>query len=72
MKALSTAFFALILSTSFAVADGCGATTAKTQRCNVKQVKLGMTSWAYAWTQAHKLLLIGNAKESNINNKKCR
>ncbi len=24
MKALSTAFFALILSTSFAAADGCG------------------------------------------------
>ena len=62
MKALSTAFFALILSTSFAVADGCG--IVKTLLCNVKQAKLGMTSWVYAWTQAHKSILIGKAEES--------
>jgi hypothetical protein len=31
-----------------------------------------MTSWAYAWTQALKSLLIGQAKESKLDNNKCR
>jgi len=44
------------------------ATTAKTLLCNVKQAKLGMTSWAYAWTQAHKSILIGRADESRLYN----
>jgi len=48
------------------------AVTAKTLQCNVKQVKLGMTSWAYAWTQAHKLFLIGKAKDSKLDDDKCR
>ena len=48
------------------------ATTAKTLQCNVKQAKFGMTSWAYAWTQAHKSILIGRAEEARLDNNKCR
>ena len=48
------------------------ATTAKTLQCNVKQAKFGMTSWAYAWTQAHKSILIGKAEEARLDNNKCR
>ena len=39
MKALSVAFFTLILSTSFAVADGCGSHGKDTaMQCEVGQV----------------------------------
>ena len=39
MKALSVAFFTLILSTSFAVADGCGGHEKDTaMQCEVGQV----------------------------------
>jgi len=45
MKALSTAFFALLLSTSFAVADGCGNHSKDTaMQCEAGQIwddKLG-------------------------------
>ena len=39
MKAISTAFFALILSTSFALADGCG----KHSKDTAMQCKAGQT-----------------------------